>query len=75
MWAAFQEPTLIRPLRGHRPLKGEGFRAAQCAAPTAGDGPGALVRKRQAQKWNRTSPNFFLLRPPVGPDGTAPKHS
>ncbi len=60
MWAAFQEPTLIR--HGFAvppsPLEGEGLRAVRCAAPTAGDGPGALVRKRQAQKWNRTSPNF-----------------
>src|SRR5699024_10248947 len=74
MWATFQEPTLIR--HGFAvppsPLEGEGLRAVRCAAPTAGDGPGALVRKRQAQKWNRTSPNFFCSGPQWGRTGPHP---
>ena len=37
--------------------------------------PGALAVKTQAQAWNRTKGKFCILRPPVGPDGTAPRHS
>ena len=36
------------------------------AAPTAEIGPGALVRQAQAQKWNRTSPNFPPAQAPSG---------
>ena len=36
---------------------------------------GALARPSQAQAWNRTKGKFCILRPPVGPDGTAPRHS
>ena len=35
-------------------------RAARCAAPTAENGPGASVGKRQAQKWNRTQALLIL---------------
>ena len=63
-------PTLIRPTFGHAPSpffrRGEGFRAARCAAPTAENGPGTLVRRRQAQKRNRTSSNFLPAQAPSG---------
>ena len=42
------------------------LRAAQCAAPTAKNGPGALVRQTQAQMWNRTGLNFPHSQAPVG---------
>ena len=67
MWAAFQEPTLIR--HGFAvppsPLEGEGLRAAARAAPTVGNGPGVLVRQTQAQKWSRTRSNFPQSQGPV----------
>ena len=37
-------------------------RAAQCAAPTAETGPGALARQSQAQFLNHTSFNFYKPR-------------
>ena len=37
-------------------------RAARCAAPTAGDGPGALAEKSQAQERDRNSGNFCRAR-------------
>ena len=45
--------------------KGEGVGAAQCAAPTVGNGPGVLVRQTQAQKWSRTRSNFPQTQGPV----------
>ena len=69
---------LIRPLRGHLPLKGKAFRRL-IAAPTVHRKPvGAhsmrppefapvpLVRKRQARERNRTSPNFPPTQAPSG---------
>ena len=47
------------------PWKGEGLWAAQCAAPTVGNGPGVLVRQTQAQKWSRTRSNFPQSQGPV----------
>ena len=47
------------------PWKGEGLGAAQCAAPTVGNGPGVLVRQTQAQKWSRTRSNFPQTQGPV----------
>ena len=77
-WPARRRPLaahLIRPLRGHLPLKGKAFRRL-IAAPTVHRKPvGAhsmrppefapvpLVRKRQARERNRTSPNFCKPRP------------
>ena len=91
------------PDRGNRPspLEGEGFRAAQCAAPTkygklsglsvwagsrpdggrtlcaptAENGRDRWLGKARRRSGTASVPIFLLLRPPVGPDGTAPKHS
>ena len=57
------------------PWKGEGLWAAQCAVPTVGNGPGALVRKPRRRSGIAPAPIFPKPRPPVGPDGTARKHS
>ena len=46
--------------------KGEGFRATARVAPTVGNEPGALARKRQARERNRTSPNFPPTQAPSG---------
>ena len=45
--------------------KGKAFGRPK-AAPTAENGPGTLVRRRQAQKRNRTSPNFLPAQAPSG---------
>ena len=42
------------------------FRAAQCAAPTAENGSGALAHQRQARLWSRTRCNFPQSQAPVG---------
>ena len=55
---------------GPRPARGR----TRCA-PAAENGPGALAEKTQAQKRDRSKSRFCGLRAPVGPDGTAPKHS
>ena len=68
---------------GHFPLTGgigPPGRGKACgrphgAAPTAGNGPGALARQSQAQRRDRTRDKFCTRRPPVGPDGTAPRYS
>ena len=99
-WPARRRPLaahLIRPLRGHLPLKGKAF-GRLIAAPAVHRKPvGAhsmrppefapvpLVRKQQARERNRTSPNFPPTQAPsgagrdrtqpVGPDGTALRHS
>ena len=41
-------------------------RAAQMCRPYSENGPGTLVRRRQAQKRNRTSPNFLPAQAPSG---------
>ena len=65
--AAIQESTLIRLASlGTFPLVGGRLRATARVAPTAEKGPGTLVRRRQAQKRNRTSHNFL---PPQAPSG------
>ena len=80
-WPARRRPLaahLIRPLRGHLPLKGKAF-GRLIAAPTVHRKPvGAhsmrppefapvpLVRKRQARERNRTSPNFPPTQAPSG---------
>ena len=80
-WPARRWPLaahLIRPLRGHLPLKGKAF-GRLIAAPTVHRKPvGAhsmrppefapvpLVRKRQARERNRTSPNFPPTQAPSG---------
>ena len=80
-WPARRRPLaahLIRPLRGHLPLKGKAF-GRLIAAPTVHRkpvgahsmrppefAPGALVRKRQARERNRTSPNFPPTQAPSG---------
>ena len=52
---------------GHLPpLEGEGFRATARVAPTAENGPEALARQSQAQKWNRISPYFPPTQAPSG---------
>ena len=56
------------------PLKGEGFRAAARAAPTADNGPGALARKRQARLWKRCTCNFCKPRA-QWPGGNLDSHS
>ena len=73
---AFQEPTLIRHGFAVPPSPWRGkARATARAAPTAESGPGALARQTQAQKRDRTKSRFCEPRAPVGPEGTAPKHS
>ena len=73
---ADREGALIRPLRGTSPLGEKG----------SGGRPGVppLRQETDRERWfgsgRRKSgiapvPIFLLLRPPVGPDGTAPKHS
>ena len=49
----------------HLPLKGKACGRPK-AAPTAENGPGTLVRRRQAQKRNRTSSNFLPAQAPSG---------
>ncbi len=49
----------------HLPLKGKACGRPK-AAPTAENGPGTLVRRRQAQKRNRTSSNFPPAQAPSG---------
>ena len=48
--------------------------AARCAAPTAGDGPGALAEKSQAQERDRNSGNFCRARA-QRPGGNLGTHS
>ena len=80
-WPARRRPLaahLIRPLRGHLPLKGNAC-GRLIAAPTVHRkpvgahsmrppefAPGALVRKRQARERNRTRPNFPPTQAPSG---------
>ena len=54
------------PPSGAPSPKGEGFRATARVAPTVGNEPGALARKRQAREQNRTSPNFPPTQAPSG---------
>ena len=54
------------PPSGAPSPKGEGFRATTRVAPTVGNEPGALARKRQARERNRTSPNFPPTQAPSG---------
>ena len=49
----------------HLPLKGKACGRPK-AAPTAENGPGTLVRRRQAQKRNRASSNFPPAQAPSG---------
>ena len=49
----------------HLPLKGKACGRPK-AAPTAENGPGALVRRRQAQNRNCTSPKFLPAQAPSG---------
>ena len=66
--------SLIRPLRGHLP-PGEGFWATARVAPTAYSAPVLLVRKQQAQLWNRTGNNFCKPRAQwPGGDSDQPLH-
>ena len=62
-------PFGLRPFppdRGNRPSpKGEGFRAAD-SRPYGGKRPRTLVRKRQAQKRNRSNFNFLPAQAPSG---------
>ena len=68
MWAA----QVCRPygIRGTLQLSvGAGPRPARgrtLCAPTVETGPGTLVRKRQAQKHNRTNSNFLPAQAPSG---------
>ena len=65
IWAAFQEPTLIR----------HGF----AVPPSPLEGEGYLYRERWLRKLRRksgTAPSEIFANPgPSGPEGTAPKHS
>ena len=73
---AFQEPTLIRHGFAVPPSPWRGkARATARVAPTVKIGLGALARQTQAQKRDRTKSRFCEPRAPVGPEGTAPKHS
>ena len=45
------------------------------AAPTAENGPGRWFGNGRRRSGTAATSIFFPLRPPVGPDGTAPKHS
>ena len=54
---------------GPRPARGRTL-----CAPTAENGPGALVRKPRRRRGTAAASIFSKHRPPVGPDGTAPKH-
>ena len=49
----------------HLSLKGKACGRPK-ASPMAENGPGTLVRRRQAQKRNRTSPNFLPAQAPSG---------
>ena len=90
MWAAFQEPTLIR--HGFAvppsPLEGEGLCGRLIAAPTVHRkavgahsmrppefAPVPLVRKRQARERNRSSPNFPPAQAPSGAGMNLDTHS
>ena len=65
--APTEYPEMRLSLRRGRSQTGPAcLRAAQCAAPTAKNGPGALVRQTQAQMWNRTGLNFPHSQAPVG---------
>ena len=73
--AAFQENTLIRPLRGHLPpWRGKACGRPHGAAPTAEDSLGRLARQTQAQTWNRTKNKFCKLRA-QWPGGKLDTHS
>ena len=55
-------PTKYGPVgAGPRPARGRTL-----CAPTVETGPGTLVRKRQAQKHNRTNSNFLPAQAPSG---------
>ena len=56
------------------PLKGKTF-GRLIAAPTAGTAPGRWFGSGRRRNKIAPVPIFFLFRPPVGPDGMAPKHS
>ena len=56
------------------PLKGKAF-GRLIAAPTAGTGLGRWFGNGRRRSGTAATSIFFPLRPPVGPDGTAPKHS
>ena len=61
---------------GHLPpLEGEGFRATARVAPTAENGRDRWLGKARRRSGTAPVSIFLLLRPPVGPGGTAPKHS
>ena len=77
-WPARRWPLaahLIRPLRGHLPLKGKAF-----GRPRGSPLRWEANRERWLGSGRRGSgtapaPISLLLRPPVGPDGTALRHS
>ena len=77
-WPARRRPLaahLIRPLRGHLPLKGKAF-----GRPRGSPLRWETNRERWLGSGRRGSgtapvPISLLLRPPVGPDGTALRHS
>ena len=60
LWSPFP------PDRGNQPSPRGRLKAAARAAPTARTGPGALVRRRQAQNRNCTSPKFLPAQAPSG---------
>ena len=60
---------------GIGPLEGGRLLGDRKGRPYGGNAPGALVRQSQAPTLNRKCSKFCRLRPPVGPEGIALKHS
>ena len=74
--AAIQESTLIRLASlGTFPLVGGRLRATARVAPTAEKDRARWFGDGRRRSGTAPATIFFPLRPPVGPDGTALKHS